>query len=33
MIDFLLYTIYIMLAVSAGLVVWSMIHQYITRDR
>lgn len=33
MIDVLLYTIYVMLGLSVALVVWSLIHQYITRDR
>ncbi len=33
MIDFLLYTIYVMLGLLVGLVVWSMIHQYMTRDK
>ena len=32
MIDFLLYTIYVMLGLLVGLVVWSLIHQYQTRD-
>ena len=32
MIDLLLYTIYILLLVSVALVVWSLIHQYATRD-
>jgi hypothetical protein len=32
MIDVLLYTIYVMLGLLAGLVVWSLIHQYLTRD-
>ena len=30
MIDALLYTIYFMLGLLVGLVVWSMIHQYLT---
>lgn len=33
MIDFLLYTIYVMLGLLVGLVVWSLIHQYQTRDK
>lgn len=33
MIDLLLYTIYILLFVSTVLVVWSLIHQYVTRDK
>lgn len=33
MIDALLYTIYVMLGLLVGLVVWSLIHQYLTRDR
>ena len=31
-IDFLLYTIYAMLGLLAGLVIWSIVHQYLTRD-
>ena len=33
MIDFLLYTIYVMLGLLVGLVIWSLIHQYQTRDK
>ncbi len=33
MIDALLYTIYVMFVLLVGLVVWSLIHQYLTRDR
>jgi len=33
MIDVLLYTIYVMLGLLAVLVVWSLIHQYVTRDK
>ena len=33
MIDALLYTIYIMLGLTVVLTVWSLVHQYITRDR
>ena len=32
MIDAILYIIYIMLAVTVALVVWSLVHQYVTRD-
>ena len=33
MIDVLLYTIYVMLGLLVVLVVWSLIHQYVTRDK
>lgn len=33
MIDVMLYTIYVMLGLLAVLVVWSLIHQYVTRDK
>ena len=33
MIDFLLYAIYVMLGLLVGLVIWSLIHQYQTRDK
>lgn len=32
MIDVLLYTIYVMLGLLVGLVVWSIIHQYTTHN-
>lgn len=32
MIDVLLYTIYILLGALAVLVVWSIVHQYITNN-
>lgn len=32
MIDFLLYTIYVLLGLMAVLVVWSVIHQYTTHN-
>ena len=32
MIDFLLYTIYILMVVLAVLVAWSVIHQYTTHN-
>lgn len=32
MIDILLYTIYLMLGLLAGLVVWAVVHQYITHN-
>ena len=33
MIDVLLYTIYIMLGLAVALVVWSLGHQYMCRDK
>ena len=33
MIDALLYTIYVMLGLTVVLTVWSLVHQYICRDR
>jgi len=33
MIDILLYTIYIMLGLLVGLVVWSLVHQVVNRDK
>ena len=32
MVDIILYTIYLMLGLSVLLVLWSLIHQYATRD-
>jgi hypothetical protein len=32
MIDVLLYTIYVLMAVLAVLVVWSVVHQYTTHN-
>ena len=32
MVDFLLYTIYIMLGLAVALTIWSLVHQYVTRD-
>jgi hypothetical protein len=32
MVDVLLYTIYILLVLIVGLVVWSFVHQYTTHN-
>lgn len=32
MIDVLLYTIYIMLGLLVGLIIWSFVHQYTTHN-
>jgi uncharacterized membrane protein YuzA (DUF378 family) len=32
MVDFLLYTIYIMLGLATVLTIWSLVHQFVTRD-